>query len=616
MRKIRCSAPRLSVSGRKLGRWAPFGLPALLLGCTAVPMATGSALAQDTTKDEARDSARSAAFPADGVRSDSLAGTSADSQLMFDIMIAELAGRRGQFDLALEGYRLAYPRTADPRVAERAARLAIYARSWDEADAAVSYWLDLEPESSEALELRAQVRLRQRRVSEAAEGFAALIENASDSEEAGGATSDIAWAEVSAVLQTDPDPVSARAVADSLAEIFPTAPQAHMIAARMALAAGDSAAADAAVERTLLLAPGDPDAQLMRAQQQANEGDIDAALKTLAEARERAPENTQLQLGEAQLLVQVGRIEEATLALERMAERLLADGADASPDTLLNGGTLALQVGALQGAERWFRGLLQTGEYVDRALFQLARISDLQGDASRAIDRYESVPLGDMYVTSQVRAAELRAAAGELDLAREQLQLLRDNVFDPMLKPQIVATEGRMLQEAGAYTDAIDVLTSGLEEFPTNSVLLYARALVADPAGRPELLEQDLQTLIGAEPENAHALNALGYHYVDNAIKLDEAELLIERAIELRPDDPAIMDSLGWLRFRQGRNDEAIELLEEALERLPDPEIAAHLIEVLWREGREAEALAVREAALARTPEDQRLLDLPDVLSQ
>jgi tetratricopeptide (TPR) repeat protein len=221
-----------------------------------------------------------------------------------------------------------------------------------------------------------------------------------------------------------------------------------------------------------------------------------------------------------------------------------------------------------------------------------------------------------MYVTSQVRAAELRAAEGDLELARERLQILRGNLFDPMLRPQIVATEARMLQNAGEYADAVGVLTSGLDEFPDNSVLLYARALVAEPAGRPELLEQDLQTLISAEPENAHALNALGYHYVDNDIQLDEAALLIEKASELRPDDPAIMDSLGWLRYRQGRNEEAIELLTIALALLPDPEIASHLIEVLWRDGREEEALEVHEEALSRTPDDERLSDLLDVLAQ
>jgi tetratricopeptide (TPR) repeat protein len=608
MQKIRLSVLRVRTFMRRLGRWAPFGLPALLIGCTAVPMTSGSALAQDTTKDTARDTARSATFSDSGAVGDSLIGTSADSQLMFSILIAEMAARRGQLDVALDGYQLAYPRSSDPRVAERATRLAIYAQAWDKADGAASYWLNLEPDAGEALELRAQIRLRQGRVAEAANGFAALIEKSSEP--------DKAWVTVSAVLLSDPDPAIASSVAQALAALSSESPQAQMIVARLALAAGDQVVADEAIERTLELAPDDPDARLMRAQQQANAGDMEAALLTIAEARERSPDNTQLQLGEAQLLIEAGRIEEATSALKLIGDSLLGARAQANPEALLTVGMLSMQVGALDDAERWFTGLLPTGEYPDRARFQLARISDLQGDSNTAIDRYESVPPGDMYVTSQVRAAELRAAEGDLELARERLQILRGNLFDPMLRPQIVATEARMLQNAGEYADAVGVLTSGLDEFPDNSVLLYARALVAEPAGRPELLEQDLQTLISAEPENAHALNALGYHYVDNDIQLDEAALLIEKASELRPDDPAIMDSLGWLRYRQGRNEEAIELLTIALALLPDPEIASHLIEVLWRDGREEEALEVHEEALSRTPDDERLSDLLDVLAQ
>jgi len=152
------------------------------------------------------------------------------------------------------------------------------------------------------------------------------------------------------------------------------------------------------------------------------------------------------------------------------------------------------------------------------------------------------------------------------------------------------------------------VLSGGLERFPENGDLLYARALAADAAGNEKMLLDDLNMLIDLQPDNAHALNALGYHLADNNRELDKAEGLLIKANELLPNDPAIMDSLGWLFYRQGKLDEAIELLQQAFVLLPDSEIAAHLGEALWLSGREQEATDVIQNALANDPDDDKLL--------
>lgn len=592
MRKsIRTSRSRPLAS---FARWLPVSLPAVLLGCTAVPITSSPAQAQDSA---------ATAVPSIGE-----SGTSSDSQLMFEILVAELAGRRGQLDVALDGYLRAYPRSTDPRVAERATRLAIYARDWVAAEAAIDHWLKLDPDAREAHELRAQVLLRDGRLPDAAVSFLDYIELSPDV--------DVAWDEVGSIMEGDPDQVAARAVADEMVVLAPDNANAHLVVARLALAADDLDATSAALDRSLELAPDNAAARLLRAQLEAHDGHMDEALETLSEAREEMPDDVGLQLGEAEMMIEAGKFDQALVAMDQIGETLVSQGKDADPDSLLMVGTLATQIGALDEAERWFIALLSTGVHEEAARFQLARISDSLGDRPLAADRYEAVPPGDMYIPSQVRAAELRASIGEMDIARESLQMLRAMVPDPTIKPQIVSAEGRILEQAGQLDAAIEVLSGGLEDFPGNSALLYARALVADSAGRGEILEEDLGDLIESEPDNAHALNALGYYLVGEESRLDEAEIYIEKAIELRPDDPAIMDSLGWLRYLQGRDAEAITHLQLAWELLPDPEIASHLIEVLWKAGLEDDARAVHAEAMDLLPGDERLVGLLDKLAQ
>ncbi|MFK7891557.1 MAG: tetratricopeptide repeat protein [Granulosicoccus sp.] len=179
---------------------------------------------------------------------------------------------------------------------------------------------------------------------------------------------------------------------------------------------------------------------------------------------------------------------------------------------------------------------------------------------------------------------------------------------NPVLQPRLISAESRMLQNADKADEALEVLSQGLEQYPDNGDLLYSRALTADSTGNPDLLIDDLSRLIELEPDNAHAMNALGYHYADNNIELDKAEELLSKAIELLPADPAILDSVGWLRYRQGRIDEAIALLREAFKLLPDPEIAAHLAEALWINGAQAEAEVLLTQALLDSPDDDNLL--------
>jgi len=583
-----CRRPLDIMSLRDARRFASAMLPVLLISCSAAPMAPGSATAQEA-----------APVPFDAPPR----GTRDDAQLMYQIMIAELAGRRGRLDIALQGYGAAALDSDDARVSERAARLAIFGRDWSAASRALGRWRELDPDDQEPLGLQGQVLMRQQQPEQAAERFAERVELADDAEQA--------LAELGALLQGDPDAEVASGVADALVERFPASASARLAVARLALAGGDRPSAVEALDTALELDPDNIDAIQVSARLMAVDGDVDGAFAMLAEAIERQPDAVSLRLGEAQLLVEAGRIEAAGDALQR-----LGDAAAGDADTLLAIGQLAMQVGRTDLAVGWFSALLSQDEHRDEAHFQLARIADRAGEADEAIAGYDAVGSEARFVSAQLRAAELVAARGDIAAARERLGNLRQMVPDPSIQAGLVSTEGRLLQRAGQAEEALSVLSQGLEQFPDSSDLLYARALAADGAGQPEVLVSDLRRLIEVEADNAQALNALGYHFAQRNERLDEADELLVKASQLLPEDPAVMDSLGWLRFRQGDIDTAIGLLREALALLPDAEIAAHLGEALWVDGQRDEARRVWDEALQDAPDHEVLTETIERLTQ
>jgi len=201
----------------------------------------------------------------------------------------------------------------------------------------------------------------------------------------------------------------------------------------------------------------------------------------------------------------------------------------------------------------------------------------------------------------------LLAEQGKLERAREHLQSLR--VRNEQDQVRLYLMEGELLRKAGKYPEALDFFADKLEKMPNDTSLRYARALVAERANKLDLAEEDLRIIIEREPSNAQALNALGYTLADRTERLDEALGYITRALEVEPTDAAIIDSMGWVQYRMGNHTKAVELLRQALSLIHDPEIAAHLSEVLWEMGNKRDALDVLETALEKHPKHEVLLD-------
>lgn len=564
--------------------------PVLLVGCAAGPLAN-RAVAQDQPK--------VAQFVSS---SEELADDRA--QLMFEIMIAELAGRRGYVDVAADAYLQASKRTDDVRVAERATKLAVWGRQWEMAEKGANRWLELDPESTEARELLAQVLMRgDQPLGAALDEFANLVE-ASDNRGA-------VLKDIFILLSRENNRAGALSTLEGLQTRFPDEVEAHMGVARMLLLQNDRDAALIVVEQALDVDPTHGEALLAKAQMLSDMGKPAEGLDDIKLALDSDSDNVNLRIGFARLLANVGRYGEANEQLEYLFE----NSSDNS-DVLLSIGLLALDSKRTDAAQRYLEALLDTTDHPDQANYYLARIDDQKQDFPAAISHYESVGEGDLYLSSQLRSAELYAASGQLDVGIERVRSLSPLLPDPAMQSMLITTESRMLQDAGRDSDAVLVLSAGLKKYPENGELLYARALASDRTGDTDTLMSDLEQLIVLDPNNANALNALGYFLADENQRLDEAEAHLEKALSLKPNDPAIMDSLGWLRFRQGDSQAAKGLLERAYEVFPDAEIAAHLGEVLWVSGDKIAAQSVWDKALLEAPDHDKLVSTVERLTQ
>jgi len=568
-------------------------LPMVLIGFSAGPMALTPANAQQNPQQTVQPEQQPLPELADE-----------RAQLMYEVLISELAGRRGYLDIATEGYLSASKRTDDIRVAERATKLAVWGQQWELAKDAADRWLELDPDSSEARELLAQVLMRSDQTeSEALDQFANLVENAENP--------GIVLNDIYILLSRESDRSAVLATLKGLQSRFPDEPQAHINVARYLLQQNDRDAALLAIRQALDVDAKHGEALLMRAQMLSDQGKPAEGLDDIKAALNEDANNINLRIGYARLLADLGRYNEASEQLE-----YLFQNSSDNADVLLSIGLLALDSKRTEEAKRYLEALRETGDHRDQAHYYLARISDQQQSFEQAIDYYEEVGQGDLYLSAQLRSAELYAASGQIDIGIERVRSLSPLLPDPAMQPMLITTESRMLQDAGRDEDAVGVLSAGLEKYPLNGELLYARALASDQTGDTETLISDLEKLISAEPENASALNALGYFLADANQQLDAAEGYLERAISLRPDDAAIMDSLGWLRFRQGNSEAAKRLLEQAYELLPDGEIAAHLGEVLWVIGDKGAAQSIWEKALLLSPDHEKLNNTMERLTQ
>jgi len=518
-----------------------------------------------------------------------------EADLVYKILAAEIAGRRGRVDLAAQNYADAASRTDDPRVSERAAKLALYSRDLERAESAVSRWVQLAPESVDAWQHKAQISLRQKNVEDTTAALEQVI-NLSDE-----SPSMVIGDVVNSILRQSDADIGAQ-VLDRLGERFPDSSDTQYGIGRFAMSRGEREAALSAFERALQIDPDNIEALLSRARIQLDSGNVADALQPVESFLGRENDSVAGHLGFVRLLIQAGQFERATSQFGEIAERFPDDA-----DAFLSIGLMALEIKRDEQAENYLQRVVELGEHLNQANYYLGTIADSGRDYKAAIARYTAVDGGDNFFSAQIRAAELHGLVGEIDKGRELIANLKTYTDEPAIQVELIASESRLLNSDDRHQESYDILSAGLDIYSDEASLLYARAIVAERLDKRDVFESDLQKVIAAQPNNGYALNALGYFLVDRNERLDEAEGYLQRAVELQPGDAAIIDSVGWLYYRQQKYQKSIETLRKAYAILPDAEIAAHLGEVLWVSGDEASATKVWEEALKTSPDDDLL---------
>jgi tetratricopeptide (TPR) repeat protein len=513
---------------------------------------------------------------------------------LYELLLGEIAMQRGDYALAAKTYLELARRTGDARVARRAVEVANQGKLPELALEAAKTWQEIEPKSPAALQVVAALLVSAKRVDEAEPYLEKLLTSE-------GVDLERAFLQLNRLLAGSSDKAANLRVVRKLAARHPQLAPAHLAIAQAAAAAADDKSALAAARRAAELRP-EWEAPVVIEAQVLQKRSTSEAAKRLAQFVEKNPSSREGRLNYARALILDKRVPEA----RKQFEALLAAN-PGNTDLVYTIGLLAFQLKDYAVAEDNMKRLVSNADYrdPDGARFLLGQIAEEQKQWPRAIEWYEQIQEGEHALPARLRTANAIAKQGKLDAAREFLQKVGADYPDQQV--QITVAEAQVLRDANRHKEAFELLGKALKEEPDQPELLYDFALTAEKLEKYDVLEQNLRKLIEVRPDHAHAYNALGYSFAERNTRLREARELIEQALKLAPEDYFIVDSLGWVQYREGDLKGAAETLRRAYGGRPDAEIGAHLGEVLWVMGDRSEANRIWQESLKSAPDNDTL---------
>jgi tetratricopeptide (TPR) repeat protein len=509
-------------------------------------------------------------------------------QAMFQYLLSEIASQRGQSALAIDGMIDLARRTGDARLARRAVEIGFQQNNRPKAMEAATLWLTLEPKSDLARQAMAVLLVNQGSLEAAKDSLKGFL---ADKDKA-----PAIYLELNALLARFPDRAAVLATIRELAALQPQLPHSAMAVAIALASQRETVGAMEEARRALAIAPTFQPAAILIGQI-LRESAPEQARPHFESFLAANPGANEVRLAFARHLVSERHYDAAFLQYEQLAAALPGD-----PEIPYAQGLLALQTQRLDVAEAALRKTLSM-QLRDRnpVLMSLGQVEEARKNWEAALDWYRLVEGDEHFVNSRIRMAAVMVKIGGLDAARK---FLRDSGDD--LGPQavqMILAESQLLRDAKQHREALAVLTMGLIRFPDNIDLLYDRSMVREKLDDVAGMEKDLREVIRLKPDHAHAYNALGYSFADRNIRLPEALELIRKAVALSPRDGFILDSLGWVHYRMNQLPEALDALRKAYALRNDPEIAAHLGEVLLATGQADEARKILEATRAAHPD-------------
>lgn len=514
--------------------------------------------------------------------------------MMYDILLAEIAGQRGELEASVTHYLRAATEANDPRVAERAVQIASFAKQYDLALRAARRWVALDPDNVDARKTLTVLALETDDMEEVITQVDYLLSH-TDSPEEG-------YHMATAILARDTDTKAALAAMQELVSRHPESPYAWMALSRIAVVAEELEQALEAVDKALQLENNLPAAVILKAQILVRLERNEEATRLLAQAVSKHPEDTKLHFAYGRMLLDAEDLEGARVQFAEVV-RLEPENADGLYSLAL----LELETKRFRAGEKHLKQLIELDERVENAYYYLGYAALEQGKDDEALTWYGKVESGDYWSQAQLRIAEILVRQGDIKTMQNKLRVLRQK--NPEQAVAFYLLEGQVLSDAGHHSAAAEVYDTALAASPDNEDLLYARALAFEKLGRLEAAEADMRRILAGDPDNVRTLNALGYTLADRTDRYQEALDYITQAYAKKPDDPAIIDSMGWVQYRLGNLEEARRYLQQAWDMTKDSEIGAHLGEVLWMQGDRDAARAIWKISRENTPDNPVLLE-------
>lgn len=512
---------------------------------------------------------------------------------VYYILAAELAIQRGQYDTALDNYLKASMLSQDVKIIQRATQIAIYLKKNDKALETAKIWLDRQPDSIDARRLTAFLLIKAGRTDEAVDQLAVLLSTP-------GVDTEVLLIDLAKLLSSDVPKDVGLEFLQRLGERFPNKAEIHFAMALLATELHEYQTALAETEKALSQHPDWNKARLLQAQLMTKTGNSEHANEIMRKAIRNDPNNPNLRLIYSQYLAKAGDLKGANRELEQLVAK-----DPGNQDALLGLTMTQIELGQEAKAQQNLERLTESSNYKMQAYFYLGLLEARKKHFPNAVQWFDKVTEGPVVFDAQVNAITSLIVMGQAAEARLRLSEVRRKF--PQQAVRLYLLEAELLTKDKQYVEAFDLLSQALTESPGQTDLLYSRALVAEELNQSEAMEADLKTLLEKNPDDPNALNALGFSLADRSERLEEAKGYIAKALQLKPDDPAILDSYGWVNYRLGDKEAALTYLGRAFAKLKDPEIGAHYGEVLWESGKQKEAMAIWKDLMRKYPDQKDL---------
>lgn len=516
-------------------------------------------------------------------------------QLLYDILMGEIANQRKDPSAAIESLSRAAISSRDMRIAERATRLAIRYQDYDSALKTATLWRELQPVSTIPIEVLGVIYFALDRQDEAKAQFMELLKRSE-------ADVGLALRRVAALLSQGKDQAKVLILMEQLVQLYANNPDAHYALAFLADRFKQPAMVEKAIDKALALKPGWEEAAVIKVSHLLTLKQFNKINLFSEEFLKTYPQALKFRFQYARILVEQDKKKEAVDQFKKIVQ-LDENHAEATFAV----GLVSVQNDELQQAKEYLQRSLALNPENDQARLYLGQVSQSLKEYDEAAKWYRQISQHTFVFEAQVQLGSVIAKQKNIEEALIHLDSIQ--AVNEEQKVRFYLAKEQVLREAKLLDRAKMILDDALVELPDSTELLYARGLIASQLNMLELHEKDMRKLIAKEPENAHALNALGYTLADQTDRHQEALQLLEKAIALRPNDPFVLDSMGWVQYRLGNHQRAVDYLEKAISTRSDAEIAAHLGEVLWVMGDRTRAKSIWKEAVKRTPDNDVLLE-------